>query len=97
VTRFAPRISDRLLHAIPRLDDGKMPFAEVCRRVGEEADRLGLPRPSYQRVRVLVHEARRLRRQPTTADVLLHVSTRARAPGEMLDHVAGIGVRRLDP
>jgi hypothetical protein len=40
-----------------------VPFAEIARRVGEEADRLGLPRPSYQQVRVLAHEAIERRQQ----------------------------------
>jgi hypothetical protein len=39
----------------------RVPFAELTRRVGGEADRLGLPRPSYEQVRVLAHEAIELR------------------------------------
>jgi hypothetical protein len=35
-----------LLDAIVRIDDGKPPLAEIARRVGAEADRLGLTRPS---------------------------------------------------
>ena len=42
---------------IVRATRERVPFAEITRRVGEEADRLGLPRPSYQQVRVLAHEA----------------------------------------
>ena len=42
---------------IVRATRERVPFAEVTRRVGREADRLGLPRPSYQQVRVLAHEA----------------------------------------
>ena len=54
----AARIPDRLLDAIDRIDDGKLPLAEIARRLGAEADRLGLTRPSYERVRQLIHEAR---------------------------------------
>jgi len=97
VPTSAARIPDRLLDAIERIDDGKLPLAEISRRVGAEADRLGLTRPSYQRVRVLVHESRRLRRGPTTASVLLDVAMRTRPPEAVLDHVSGVGVPRLDP
>ena len=93
---FAPRFSPRLIDAIVRLDDRRIPVAEVNRRVGQEAERLGLRRPSYQRVRVLVHQLRRVRRQPTTAAVLLEVAVRARPPEAFLDHVSGVGVKPLD-
>jgi hypothetical protein len=43
-------------------DDGAA-AAEICRRVGTAAECLGLPRPSYQQVRVLLN-AQRLRREP---------------------------------
>jgi hypothetical protein len=39
-----------LLEAIARFDDPALPIAEVSRRVGTEAARLGLFRPSYERV-----------------------------------------------
>ena len=75
-----------------------LPIAEVNRRVGAEAERLGLPRPSYQRIRVLVHELRRRRRrQPTTASVLVDIAFRARPVTALLDHVSGIGVPVLPP
>jgi hypothetical protein len=89
---FAPRLSPRLLEAIVRLDDRRVPIAEVCRRVGAEAEHLGLPRPSYQRVRVLVHEARRAPRQPTTPGVLLGIAFRSRPPEALVDHLSGVGV-----
>ncbi|MEX2211781.1 MAG: hypothetical protein WD689_08485 [Gaiellaceae bacterium] len=93
---FAPRLSPRLLESIARFDDPGLPIAEVCRRVGEEAARLGLFRPSYERVRELVHavrHARRLKsRRPSTAAVLLDVAFRVRPPEALLDHVSGVGV-----
>jgi hypothetical protein len=99
VTTFAPRISPRLVEAIVRLDDTRVPIAEINRRVGEEAERLGLRRPSYQRIRELVHESRRIRRRrsPTTTSVLVDVMFRVRPPTAILDHVAGIGVPRIAP
>jgi len=96
VLRFAPRISPRLLEAIARLDDPGLPIAEICRRVGSEAEHLRLTRPSYERVRVLVHALRaarrRSRRRPSTASVLLDVATRARPAEALLDHAAGIPI-----
>ena len=94
---FAPRIGPRLLAAIVRLDDPRRPIAETCRRVGAEANRLGLPRPSYQRVRELVHQARRLRRRgPSTASVLIDIAARARPPDALVKHVSGVGVPNLE-
>ena len=89
VPTIAPRISPRLLEAIVRLDRRAVPIAETCRRVGAEAERLGLPRPSYERVRELVHESRRLRRGPTTAAVLRDVAFRVRPPEAVVEHLAG--------
>jgi hypothetical protein len=94
---FAPRISPQLLEALVRLDDRSVPIAEVNRRVGEEAERLALRRPSYQRIRVLVHASRRIRPQsPSTASVLFEVAVRARPPGAVLDHLSGVGVPALE-
>jgi hypothetical protein len=90
---FAPRISPRLLGALVRLDDPKVPIAEVNRRLGEEATQLGLPRPSYQRVRELVHASRRLHRHgPSTIRVLWDVANQFRPPEAILEHLSGTGV-----
>jgi hypothetical protein len=94
---FAPRISPRLLRVLACLDDHRVPIAEINRRLGAEAERLGLRRPSYQRVRILVHQLRLYRRRPTTARVLLEVAFRARPPIALLDHVSGVGVPELPP
>jgi hypothetical protein len=94
---FAPRISLRLLKALVRLDDRRLPIAELNRRLGAEAERLRLPRPSYQRIRVLLHQARRIRRGPSTAQILVDVCFRARPPISVLEHVSGLGVPELGP
>lgn len=87
---FAPRIPQKLLEAIVALDDRTVPIAEISRRVGRKAWELGLPKPSYQRVRELIHQARRLRlRRPTTTSVLLDVCFRIRPPEHLLDALAG--------
>ena len=49
--QFAPRYTLRLLDVIERLALERAPIAEINRRVGAEAERLGLARPSYERVR----------------------------------------------
>jgi hypothetical protein len=84
-TTFAPRFSRRLLDAIVRLDDRRVPIAEVNRRVGAAAERLGCPRPSYQRVRVLVQLARRVKRRrgPSTARIVAEVAARVRPPTDL--------------
>jgi hypothetical protein len=67
VTSSAPRIPQRLLDVIDRhAKDDTVPLAEIGRRVGAEAEVLGITRPSYERVRELVHEARSIRSRPRT-------------------------------
>jgi len=99
VTVFAPRIAPALVEALVSLDDRRLPIAEINRRLGDEAERLGLRRPSYQRVRELVHEIRRLRRdgEPTTTSVLIDIMFRARPPDAFLEHISGVGVPKLRP
>jgi hypothetical protein len=87
--RFAPRLHPRLFEAIVKLDDPGVRIADTHRRVGELADRHGLPRPSYERVRQLVHHARRRRVYPTTTEVLLDIAFRTRPPLALGDHLAG--------
>jgi len=60
VTASAPRYDPLILEAARRLDDDRLPIAETCRRVGQVAHRLGLPRPSYVHLRRIV-KAERLR------------------------------------
>ena len=80
--RFAPRLPARLFDEIERQSKRRVPIAEINRTVGEKAVAMGLPRPSYERVRVLVHEARRLRRTgpPSVSTIALDVALRARPP-----------------
>ncbi len=54
MTASAPRYDLRLIRAIRRLDDESLPIAEVWRRVGATAARIGVPRPSYVHVRRIV-------------------------------------------
>jgi hypothetical protein len=77
----APRYDPRLLAAIRRLDDKSEPIAQTCRRVGDAADSLGLPRPSYVHVRRIV-KAERLRAEETAGLVgdLIGDALAGRAP-----------------
>ena len=90
----AARISHRLYKRPVELDNPGVPIAETYRRVAAEAERLGLTRPSYERIRVLVHQERRWKRSrgPSTASVLVDVTFRLRPPEAVLDHLSGIGV-----
>jgi hypothetical protein len=86
----APRIDSRLVAAIERLDDETVRIAETNRRVGTVAEALGLPRPSYEQVRALVHRARKRGRHPSTGDVLLDIAGRTRPPTALGEHFAGV-------
>ncbi|NUT55113.1 MAG: hypothetical protein HOQ03_03910 [Thermoleophilia bacterium] len=85
----APRISSALLAAIERLDDERLPIAEVHRRVATVAELIGCSRPSYEQVRILVHEHRRRGLAPTAGEILLSVASRGRPPAALLDLLEG--------
>jgi hypothetical protein len=56
---------------------------------------MGYTRPSYEQIRVLVHQSRRVRRGPSTSSILVDIAMRVRPPEALLDHVSGIGVPEL--
>ena len=85
----APRIGPTLLAAIERLDDDAVPIAEVNRRVGALASQLDLVRPSYEQIRMLVHEHRRRGLAPTAGQILLDVAARSRPPEALLELLEG--------
>jgi hypothetical protein len=89
VASQAPRIGPTLLAAIERLDDDAVPIAEVNRRVGALASHLGLVRPSYEQIRILVHEHRRRGLAPTAGQILLDVAARSRPPEALLELLEG--------
>jgi hypothetical protein len=84
---FAPRIDSRLVAAIERLDDTTVRIAETNRRLGELADTLGLTRPSYEQVRTIVHDFRRLGPRPGAGQVLLDIAFRVRPPTAFGDYL----------
>jgi hypothetical protein len=75
--RSAAAVTPRLLAVLERIDDGRLPVAEIARQLGAEAERLGVPRPSYERVRQLVHELRLERSDtgPSRGELLFDVTT----------------------
>ena len=73
----APRIDPLLVRVIERAP-GTSTAAEVTRAVGGAAEVLGVPRPSYQQIRVLLRAARRERQRVSDLDVLLDITFRAR-------------------
>jgi len=85
VPAAAPRIGPTLLAAVERLDDESVPIAEVYRRVAALASHLGYARPSYQQIRILVHEHRRRGLAPTAGQILLDVALKTRPPHALLE------------
>jgi hypothetical protein len=73
-----------LFVAIEKFDDDGVPIAEVYRRVAALASHLGLVRPSYEQIRVLVHEHRHRGLAPTAGQILLDVALRSRPPHALL-------------
>jgi hypothetical protein len=97
VLSFAPRIPRRLLDEIERQSRRAVPIAEMNRCVGRAAAQMGLYRPSYEQVRVLVHTARRFRRQgrKPVSTVALQVAFRVRPPDAILLHFLAPPAPRL--
>ncbi len=90
---MAPRISGRLIEAIARFDDRNRPIAETYRRVGAEAERLGLTRPSYQRIRELVHQMRNLRPGLSVSDLVRIVCMPLKGTDDAIGRLQELGVR----
>jgi hypothetical protein len=98
MTTGASRISLRLDELVRALARSDLPAAEIWRRVASAAESRGVARPSYECVRRRVRDERRRRARagPSTAEILLEVSTRARPLDAILEHVSGVGVPPLD-
>ena len=95
----APRLDPRVTRLVAKLDDTARPIAATARLVATEAEQLGCARPSYERIRQLVH-VHRAQRRPSVAEIVRDVSFRTRPPDallELLQDMVGEGVpgRRL--
>jgi hypothetical protein len=91
MTTIAPRIPRSLLETIARLDNGRIPIAEINRRVRRDAEKRGLTRPSYERVRELVHleraYRRQLRRGPSTLQLMYEAAAGFRSGASAYDAI----------
>jgi hypothetical protein len=59
-------------------------IADVVRATGAYCDAIGLYRPSYEQIRLLVHAARdRRERRRAAAELLLEIDLRARPPSDL--------------
>jgi hypothetical protein len=61
MTVASPLLDRRLRNAARKLDRRDDSMAETWRKVGRMACKLGLPRPSYETIRLIVREHRRRR------------------------------------
>jgi hypothetical protein len=88
VTSAGPRIAYELLVHLERIDDPSLPIAEINRRLGRFAEARGLTRPSYERVRELIHLVRVLkpRRGPSLVWMMLETSAGVRGAGSLIDN-----------
>jgi hypothetical protein len=89
LTISGPRIDERLVGALARLDDPTLPIAETNRRLGVVAEGLGLIRPSYQQVRVIVHELRSHKRSSRVGETLLQIAYGMRTQSQILRVLEG--------
>lgn len=87
MTRSAPRIDERLVAAIARLDERGLQIAETNRVVGDVAAQLGLQRPSYEQVRTIVHGLRNRPRSYGLRDAAVEISFRTADPQVVLSRL----------
>lgn len=81
----AARVDIRVVRLIRRLEWRTPVIADVSRAVGMYCERQGMTRPSYEEVRLLVHEARdRRERRRAALDLVVAVDVRARPPSDLL-------------
>jgi hypothetical protein len=87
VTPAAPRLDHRLLAAIGDLDRRDRPIAETNRRVGLVASQLGLPKPSYEQVRTVVHASRNGKRYYGLVDAYIDLTFQTAPAPEIVRRV----------
>jgi hypothetical protein len=78
-----PRIEPSFLEDVVRLDDPALPIAETYRRIRLLAEETGIPRPSYERIRIHVVASRagraeRARALAQAGELLLHLAFNSR-------------------
>jgi hypothetical protein len=65
-----PRVEERFLEHVVRLDDRSVPMAETYRQIRALAAQMGIPRPSYERVRQHLRSTRLREHERTRARTL---------------------------
>lgn len=89
--RCAASIQPQLLGYIRRLaKDRALPAAEITRRAGERAWALGLQRPSYAGVRLLVRDVRMVPEEPSYVQLALEAEWGGLIPERWGDKHAGL-------
>jgi hypothetical protein len=95
----AAQIEGPLLAELERLAREPEAIAEINRELGRRAAALGLVKPSYARVRQLVHDLRAAAASsgdddPSWGRLLLEVDLRHRSPLAIIDKLDGVPVRQ---
>jgi hypothetical protein len=94
MTDAAPRLTPWLRDAIVRFAREPLTSAEINRRVGGVAADVGVPKPSYQQVRVLVVVERSQRHAQPCSGVLPGGAIRARSVELFVKCALGARMRR---
>ena len=80
-----PRVERRFLKRVAKLDDRSLPMAETHRRARDLAQQMGIPRPSYERVRLHLHAARRRdEERKRTRDLIIQLAYNTRPANEVV-------------
>lgn len=84
MVRAAPLIDVRVVRFVRRFEPRAATIADVVRAAGRYCEGIGITRPSYEQIRVLVHTARERReRRRAAAKILVEVDLRARPPSDL--------------
>ena len=79
----APRIDIRLVRVARRLGRRASSTADVHRSVGAYAARIGVTRPSYEQIRLVVNDARIPKARRATVQLLLDVHLQRRPVADL--------------
>jgi hypothetical protein len=86
-----PRLEQRFLERVVQLDDDRLPMAETYRRIRGLAEEMGVPRPSYERVRLQLKAARRSRQDRAQArELVLELAFDSRPADVVIGDLLGL-------
>jgi hypothetical protein len=81
----APRTDVRVARFVRRFERRTSVIADVVRATGAYCEAIGVPRPSYEQIRLLSHATRyRRERRRAALQLLAEVDLRARPPSDLL-------------